>query len=173
MRLPYLVIFRSSLGHFVTGGRHHVIPRHPPPSLPPSSQPAGDWVPLGPPVRRWTSTGWGGGGRHEGREGGHGLVDGLDGQVLGVGPHTGCGPAARPTSATAHHGHGRPASSVATTPPPAVAQSRAVYERLRRPLKLTNLSHHSRDTNQTQQWATKRNGHQHPGLIQTHWKASS
>ena len=28
-------------------------------SVPPSYRPAGDWVPLGAPVRRWTSTGWG------------------------------------------------------------------------------------------------------------------
>ena len=148
-------------------------PVTPPPSLPPSSRPAGDWVPLGPPVRRWTSTGWGGGGRHEGREGGHGLADGLDRQVLGVGPHAGCGPAARPTSATAHHGHGRPASSVATTPPPAVAPSRAVSERFRRLLELTNLSHYSRDTDQTPSWQTKKNAHHHPGLTQTPWKACS
>ena len=107
--------------HSVTGGAITSPPS--PPSLSPSSRPASDWVPLGPPVRRWTSTGWGGCGRHEGREGGHGLPLGGGLGPSGFGPHAGCGPAARPTTA-----------------PPL-----QLPERFRRLLKLTNLSYHSRD----------------------------
>ena len=97
-------------------------------SVPPSYRPAGDWVPLGAPVRRWTSTGWGGGRRHEGSEGGHGLADGLDRQVLGVGPHVvGPRPPTQwlcPPHHHGHHGHGRSTSSVATIPPPAPSRTR-------------------------------------------------
>ena len=88
-------------------------------SVPPSYRPAGDWVPLGAPVRRWTSTGWGGGRRHEGSEGGHGLADGLDRQVLGVGPHV-VGPRP-PTTGSAHHHHGTTATAA---PPPQLPRSR-------------------------------------------------
>ena len=147
----------------VMGGSHHVTPRHPPPSLSPSSRPASDWVPLGPPVRRWTSTGWGGCGRHEGREGGHGLPLGGGLGPSGFGPHPGCGPAARPT----------------TAPPPQLP------ERFRRLLKLTNLTHHSRDTDHGWRRRTTTCAQVYfpkvyfpqsyfpTGLIQTHWKASS
>ena len=39
--------------------------------------------------------------------------------------------------------------------------------------ELTNLSHYSRDTDQTPPWQTKKNAHHHPGPTQTPWKACS
>ena len=111
------------VNHIVTGGIHHVTPWHPNSVTAPFLL-ASRWLgPSGspsPPLDlhwmggRWPT--W-----RKGRRPWTGGRLGLSG--FGVGPH-----AARPTSATGHHGHGRPASSVATSPPPAVAQSRAVSD---------------------------------------------
>ena len=114
-------------------------PGTPTPSLPPSSWPAGDWVPLGRPVRRWTSTGWGGGGRHEGREGGHGLADGLDSQVLGLGLTRPALPVPLGTMATA--------APPPQLPLPLLRQWLRVAQCLTSLVKLTILLQYSRYTN--------------------------
>ena len=128
--LPCFPSGHSWVTQSVTDRKSHVmLPRHTVTSVSTPLLPASWW--LGPPGcpsppldLHWV----GGGRRHEGSEGGHGLADGLDRQVLGVGPHV-VGPRP-PTTGSAHHhhghhGHGRSTSSVATIPPPAPSRTRA------------------------------------------------
>ena len=120
--LPCFPSGHSWVTQSVTDRKSHVmLPRHTVTSVSTPLLPASWW--LGPPGcpsppldLHWV----GGGRRHEGSEGGHGLADGLDRQVLGVGPHV-VGPRPPTTGSAHHHHHGTTATAA---PPPQLPRSR-------------------------------------------------